>query len=271
MLDIPTPPQPQVSAAITLVAAGGLIVAGAALLVWGRLLSRPFLALSGTLAGAMLAESLGRQFGLRPAAAGVLAIVGFAVIGALAARLVWAIAGGAIVAAIAMAVLLSHSLQVLPSASQPAFGSADTLTHWTEACWRYAQEGLTGVWADRSVLILWTSCLAGGVPMVALLLLPRLARIIMTALTGAVAVVAGMLLAVGRLSASVWPSTWGGYTTYGVIALVLLACSAVFQYHSDLTAKRAEMEARKKKAQAAKAADKNGHGQKFTSNSTRKG
>lgn len=257
MLDIPAPPQPQLAAAMTFAVAGVVVVVvGGLLLVWGRLLSRAFLALTGAGVGALLAESLGRQFHLTTEAAGLLAIMGLAIVGALAARFIWAIAGGAIIAAVAVFVLLSYSLPALPAASQPAFGVSDNPEQWLRECWRFAQQGLIALWDKNSAQVLWTLCLAGGLPLATLLLAPRLGKIFMTALTGAVAVVVGLLLAVSHFTNLAWPKNWSGYTVYGVVALVLLVFSMVLQFCGEVAAWRAEKQKKEKEKEQQAAAAK---------------
>ena len=92
MLTITPPPPPQLAMAPTLgIAALGVIVGGA-LVLWGRVLNRSFLAAVGAAAGVVLADRLARQFGL-PA---------FIVvdIGGQTFPIVWAIVGAAILSAI---------------------------------------------------------------------------------------------------------------------------------------------------------------------------
>jgi hypothetical protein len=255
VLNIPPLPPPQLTATTAWGLAGLLVLLGGLLLLWGRVLSRPFLSALGAAAGTILAGSLARQFGLPIVVADVVAILGLAVLGAVTARILWALAGGAFFGLAALGILLSRLLETLPPTSQPAFaeGTAGDLQGWFAACGRFLMDGVGSVWPDHYATVLWTICLGGGVPLVMLLLLPRLGKIFMTALIGAVGIVGGLMLAVSRLDGLAWPATWSGYMIHAGGCVVLLTFSLVFQYCGVVAAQRAEKE---KKAKAAEAEEK---------------
>jgi hypothetical protein len=212
------------------------------MLLWGRILSRPFLGVAGAAVGTMLADSLARQFGLSLTAAAMISILGLALAAAVAARLVWALAGGAFFGLIAVWVMLSGMLPNLPATSQPAFDTqtAGNWAGWFLACWQVLVAGVSVLWADHYVTILWTICMGGGVPLVILLLLPRLGRIFMTGLVGAVSIAGGMLLAVSRFSRAGWPTAWPAYMTYAGIGAALLTFAIAFQTSGEVAAQRAK-------------------------------
>ncbi len=245
MLNIVSPPPPQWSVAAAWAIPGLCVVLGGALLFWGRVLNRSFLAAVGAGAGVVLAEPLARRLGLPAAGVGVVAILGLAVFGAVAARIVWAVAGGALVGLVALGVVLSGTLEALPATSRPAFetAAATDLQSWVLQGRRFLVEAVGAVWLEHSGAILWALCLGGGVPVVILLLLPRLGRILMTALVGSVGLVGGLLLGVSRVHSAVWPARWSGYILYAGIALVLLMFSLVYQYCGDVAARQARKQA----------------------------
>ncbi len=258
MLNIPPPPPLQLPSTTAWGLAGLLVILGALLLLWGRVLSRPFLSALGAAAGTLLAGALARQFGLPVVAADVVAILGLAILGAVAARILWALAGGAFFGLLALGVLMSRTLESLPATSQPAFDekAAADIQGWLLACKQFFSDGAGTLWANNSATVLWTICLGGGVPLVVLLLLPRLGKIFMTALIGAVGIVGGLMLAVSRLDGSAWPATWSGYVLQAGGCGVLLIFSLVFQYCGDVAAQKAEKEKKAKAEAEEKAAAK---------------
>ena len=241
MLDITPPPPPPLTTPLALGLAGVAVVLGGLMLLWGRVLSRTFLGIVGAGVGTLLADSLARQFGLPLVAAAMIAILGLALLAAVAARLIWALAGGAFFGLIAVWVFLSNRLPNLAPTSQPVFDTqtAADWAGWFLACWRVLVAGVNVLWADHSITILWTICLGGGVPLVILLLLPRLGRIFMTGLIGAVSIAGGMLLAVSRFSRAGWPAAWPAYLTYVGIAAAMLTFAIAFQTSGEVAAQRA--------------------------------
>jgi hypothetical protein len=238
------------------------IVLGPLLILWGRVLSRPVLALAGVGIGLVLAPSLARQFGIDPTLAAVLVAVIFAAVGAVAARLIWALTGGALVATVALWTLLAYCLAALPPKEQPLFPKGlDTLEPWLIACWHFGLAGLRALWTVHSERILWTLCLGGGLPLVVLLLLPRFGKIFMTALLGSLLLTGGFLLAATSLRRAIWPSAWSDYLLYGGIILAMMMFSLVFQYIGAVTAA---------KAKAAKDKEQAGQGAKKPSESAKK-
>ncbi|MCJ7543529.1 MAG: hypothetical protein MUP47_03015 [Phycisphaerae bacterium] len=249
MLNITPPPPPQLAMAPTLGIAAVGVVLGGALVLWGRVLNRSFLAAVGAAAGVVLADRLARQFGLPVVVVGVVVILSLAALAAIAARIIWPLAGGALFGLVALGVLLSSRLEALPPASQPTFQAATVVDFpsWLIECRRFLVEGVGAVWPEHSVAVLWVLCLGGGVPLVALLLLPRLGKIFMTGLIGSVGVVGGILLAVSRAHRASWPTHWSGYLVWGGAVLVLLVISLVYQYCGDVAARQAR-KARQDKA-----------------------
>lgn len=245
MLNIAPPPPTLLPALLTFGVAGLSMALGGALVLWGRVLSRSFLAAAGAAAGVLLAESLARRFNLPIMIVSVVAILGFAVIGAIAARIVWAAAGGAVFGLAALTIMLGATMEGLPAASQPASVPATDIgpRDWIAQSSQYVFQAATAAWAGDRTRVLWTICLGGGVPLVMLLLLPRVGRIFMTALIGSVALSGGVLLTVSGLSGTVWPTAWAGYRIWLGMGLVVLVFSLVFQYCGDIAARRAAKQA----------------------------
>jgi hypothetical protein len=268
VLTIAPPPPPQLATVPAWGIVAGCLLLGAALLLWGRVLHRSFLAVVGAVAGILAADALAATVGLPVVVVGLIAILVLAAVGAVAARIVWALAGGAVFGAGALTVLLSNMLGHVAATSRPSFqaSAAESLRAWAVECGRYAAAGVTALWPEHRAAVLWTLCLGGGVPLVTLLLLPRLGKIFMTALLGSAGLVGGGLLAVSRVRTTVWPTRWSEYTLYAVVWVVLLVFSLVYQYCSDV----AERHARKvAEAKAAAEADAQGGARRSASHGRR--
>jgi hypothetical protein len=227
---------------------------GVVLLLWGRVLSRPFLGLAGGVVGAVLSSSLAKQFNIHPLLAAALAVVVFGAIGAITDRLIWALAGGSMFAFVGVWILLVTCLPLLAAKEQPPPPvNLSTFQIWAEGWWRFAMAGLVATWKDHSDKVLWTLCLSGGLPLATMLMLPRFGRIFMTSMAGTVGIVGGLLLVAARLRSSLWPADWAGYAVPGAVAVALMMFSMVFQYlGAAAEAARAEGEKKEKKDKDAK-------------------
>jgi hypothetical protein len=250
VLSIPPPPPPQIAGPIAWAVVVVAAVLGGAMLLWGRVLHRSVLAVAGAVAGILAAEALAQQFHMPVVAMGVVAILVLATVGAVAARIVWALAGGAVFGAAGVTILLSQMLTRLAAASQPAFQaeSAEGLRAWAVEAARYVSTGVEALWPEHRAAVLWTLCLAGGVPLVTLLLAPRIGKIFMTALLGSAGLVGGLLLAVRLVRDDLWPTRWSGYLLCAVAGLVLLVFSLVYQYCTDVAERHARQAAEERAA-----------------------
>lgn len=240
------------------------VVVGVLMLFWGRVLSRYFCALVGAVTGLAISSSLARQFGIDPILAGVLAAVIFAAAGAVTARLIWAMAGGSLCAAIGVLILLANSIHLIPAKDQPAVLTTEdfiSIQTWFIACWNYVLACLTALWKEHSEKILWTLIFTGGATLAVLLLLPRFGKLFMTALVGALGIVAGLLTIAASLRQSIWPASWDGFVVYLLIAAALLMFSTAFQYVGEIRAEARAEKARKEK-QAKEKGAKAGNGKK---------
>jgi hypothetical protein len=248
MLNISPPLSPQLNALTVCALSAGGVALGAAMLLWGRILSRPFLALVGVATAIAFAGSLSQQFSVTPLVAATVAAVAFAAVGAVTARILWALAAGAVFGAAAILAMLAHmTAPAAATAAQPtsAPGHAPFVA-WLADCWNYCGAALGEAWKDRSATVLWTLCLGGGGPLTVALLLPRLGKIFMTSLLGAVCVVGGVLLAVVKIQESLWPATWWGYALPLTAVAVLLMFGIVYQFCGAILEERAKQDKKAK-------------------------
>ncbi len=241
MLNISPPFPPQLDALAVCAFSAGGVALGAAMLLWGRILSRPFLALVGVATAIAFAVPLSQQFPITPLVAAIVAAVVFAAVGAVTARILWALAAGAIFGAVAILAMLARMSAPAAAASQPASAPGlAPLVAWLADGWVYCVAALGEAWKDHSATVLWTLCLGGGAPLTVALLLPRMGKIFMTSLLGAVCIVAGVLLAVAKIQVSLWPATWWDYALPAIAVAVLLMFGIVYQFCGAILDERAK-------------------------------
>ena len=249
MLNIPAPPQPQLDALAVCMLAAGSVGVGAVLLLWGRILSRPFLAMIGVAVAVAAAGPLSQQFSVSPTVAGLVAAAVLALVAAITARLIWALAAGAVFGASAIIAMLVNMpapagglLDFAPV--DPGFGA------WLTACWNAVGTALAAAWKDRSQTVLWAVCLGGGIPLTVALLLPKLGKIVMTSLLAVAAIIGGVFLVVTQIRSSLWPREWLGYGVPIVAAAVLLMFGIIYQFCAEVLADRAKKAEKTDKAKA---------------------
>ena len=125
MLAIPYPPQPQLSPAIGIVLGIGLLIVGALLLLWGRLLARAFLVVCGAVSGAALAPAVADQLQVNESLVGLGMIVIFGIVGLLAARVVFAALLAGMTGSAAVLWVLARALAALGPEDRPSFQPLD--------------------------------------------------------------------------------------------------------------------------------------------------
>jgi hypothetical protein len=170
----------------------GAILVGALLLVFGRMVHRGVLAVAGiglgVLLGPMVAASVGVDVLIaRVAMAGVLGTLG--VVGA---RLMWVLGLTALAVSLTGAGVVLYHMQWVPLSDLPEFRSdlAETWPGFLLATWHYLH-GIGLQVYHRNAMVLGSSAVAVGVAAgVVGLLLPTCCTVFMTALLGALVVIA---------------------------------------------------------------------------------
>jgi len=217
----------------------GLLV-GLVLLLAGRLVDRAVLALAGGCVGGALAGPLARSWGVNWMFLAIPAAVLLAVAFALSGRVLWALAAAALFACLAALVAavaywpwlaspMATTTQSTQPYTQPAPGS------WCQSAGELVHQTLGALWKQQPGVMIWTLCLGGGLPLAAAVLLPRLARIVMTAVLGAVATVAGAMLMLAPVHPRAWPDRWALVGLWVMLAVVLMMAGIVHQYYRALS------------------------------------
>jgi len=244
MLSIPPPPVPSLEVGVAYLAGGIALGCGLVLLLAGRLVDRVLLALVGAAIGAAIAGPLAASWGVNWMVVAVTAAVVLAVVFVLSSRVLWALAAGAmfaclgtLVAAVAYWPGLELAAASQPAASQAAAASqpADALAAWAQSCADLSHRTVLALWDQRFLAMIWTLVLAGGMPLVTAIMLPRLARIVMTALLGALALVGGAVLVLTPSHIILWPDRWALVALWGLLAVVLMIAGTIHQYYRALS------------------------------------
>jgi len=238
------PPPLAIDPMVAYVLAGAGVLLGVALLFWGRVLGRTFLMFCGAGAGATLVGPLATSAGISPMlvriAAGVLA----GIVCLIAAPVIWALLAACAASIGALWALLSFHQPTSWPQDQTA---PESLAGFLATLGRVVWDGATDLWGLRPLLVGGSLGLAVAAPLVLGMLLRRLCKIVMTTLTGAAMLMAGLVLATTTHRPDMADSLWSrGHwiaLVVGVLALFGIACQ--YRRAIKLGREKAEHEAQK--------------------------
>lgn len=250
---IPLPPRPEFGeAAMMYAAAGGAILVGSVVLLWGRHLHRALLMAIGAGAGFLLAEPLALQLGTGLHLTAAAAMLTSAIVALVLARLIWPLLAVAIYVGIATLMLKGH-YGPIPWPDTP------TLPDWLLALQAVAIPDAS-VWQEHLRQTLLVLAPAAIFILVLGLLLGRIMVILMTSLVGALTVTGGIALAVLQRKPELWPADWNALLIPAAIAGGLAALGLIGQVRGLLgdiaRQKKAAEEEQKDETQSARSADK---------------
>lgn len=237
MFQIPAPLPPDMPEATAYVLGGALVVAGAALLTWGRHIGRPLIMVAAGLAGYFLA-ALPVTHSLPPIAKQLLFILAMLAMGFVFERLFWGAIAAGFLAAIAAVVKMHLTIgPVDPGRSKPIDQFATFL--WlgpvhnpageiSKESWPGFQNVFPTSWEAANAYPLVPAMVLGLLILLVAIFRPKWIRIVMVSLIGAVVVTAGLTLVVCRMLPGYWTELWaripwvlagaGGFAVLGMIA-----------------------------------------------------
>jgi MFS family permease len=258
LFNIPAPPLPLLSDVVVACTAAVCLFVGAAILLWGWVLSRWFLGAAGMAVGLLIAMPLSdRLGGVDPNLARIGAAALLGLLALLLARPVWALLAAALLGLVAEGVVLARVMNDIPADQQPAFQAADTtFAAWALALGEFAMRGLQTLWIHKMPLVLIGIVPAALLALVLALLRARLARILMTSLLGALAMVAGPLLAGAHLRPALWDRAWGLWYVLAAVGGLLMIIGLAFQCRLAMEADKKEKERLAKEAEKDKEKEK---------------
>lgn len=229
-MQIPLPLLPEIESAYGwLIGAGGLVV-GAALLLWGSKLSRLITAIAGAGGGLAVAQQVIDRSDMDPLAVRIGIACGCAIFGFILARLIWAILLATLAAGVAGVIVLWRYLPEVEQKAQPVFKSTINAQQWAAESVQYSQASGEAMLDFNFAALLLVMIPAFMLPLIMFLLLPRLGKILATAIAGGVAIIAGLVLAGSTARESLWPSEWQSWAIVGAIAGGLTLVGIVLQY-----------------------------------------
>lgn len=238
MIDVSIPPHPELARSAAYAVAVVCVVVGIMLSGWGRIWSRPLTAAIGVGVGLLLAGPVAARIEVdllfaQVALASVLGVLGF-----VAAPVFWSLLAASIFVSVAVWLLAADYLA--ETGTRVAMDSSADMGRWVHALGGVAGELWSELWSGRRAVTVMVVVPSGAVPLLIGLWRPRLVTITMTALTGPLVVVAGVLIAVTQSDPTRWPASWSGLRGPLIVAGALALCCVAFQYGRIMTAARKE-------------------------------
>jgi hypothetical protein len=261
---VPLPPLEQLPPWALWSGAGGSVVVGAVLLLYGRVVGRAAMALAGAGAGYAAGTWAAPHVQLPPVAVQASAAAAGGILCLLAARLLWALLAAALFGGVAAALVVARFLNQPAAPANKALRfdpNVAGLAAYGQEAQRFAGQTVKTTWDHTATAMLVGLLLGAGVPLLVCLVRPRLGKIFMTALLAALLIVGGGATA-ACLAAPALPEVlrahW--YAPAGAAGGLLLF-GLIWQYRAafaaDRSAKGREAEPRKKgKSKGAAAAEK---------------
>ena len=235
LLDIPFPPQPSTSPPI-IAAAVGVVVVSAVLLLWGHRLGRLLGALVGAALGVLLGPTAALWVGADPLVVQIIFAVLLAVAGALAYQLFWALVGALALSSVAALWTLSHYIAKVPADAQPKFKAlvADSVLGWLAGIPLYLLEVAKAVWENEAFAAALIVGVALGLALVAALLRVRFTTVVVTAILGALGLLAGGSTLALAARPDLWQILWDAWLYYLLAGVVLVVLGTALQYRGIL-------------------------------------
>lgn len=223
MEGVPVPPAPQLGAVTAYSLAGGSVLAGLVITFFGCRLHYLLAAAIGAGAGFALAPLIQPHVEINPTYVQIAVVVITAAVLAIAARVTWAVAAGALGAAVAATVLLlSQAAKIPVEASLPAWWQNVPPTV-------FDIEAIKWMWQQQQGLVLLVMFPATVLPLLLGVFFNRAVMVLMAALIGATATVAGLVVGLAQIKARLWPQNWMDVAVLGLAVVVITLIGAVCQ------------------------------------------
>ncbi len=217
-------------------AVGGILAMGAlgglVLLLWGRRVGRVLLMLAGAVAGVFLGSYVAPMLGVNTLAVQAAGAVSIALLCFVLARLIWAAVAAAICLFAAGYILILHFL-FDPRQLVTELLPGRTVAQYTNEVVLYVRPAIEKLWGQNAAVLLLAGGLAITIPIVLMLVRPRLLTILTTSLLGTAALV-GSLATLTAWGVPSWraPMQEYWYVVGGVAAAVCLTGMVVQYLHA---------------------------------------
>ncbi len=248
-----TPPVLGLDTNLALAIAGGMVLVGLAMLLWGRKVHWAFVILAGAGAGVLfLTPVVQKCTGLELRPAQIMAGISAGLVAGFGAQFVWAFLAGAtciLLAVIGALVYFHPSLpaqleSVLPKAGTPA-------EQWGLAMGNAIQIAVSEAWKKNWSLVLMITGIPGVLGIVLGIVRSKATIIVLTPLLGAALAVCGALVAAEAQKSSLWTSAWADPVIPGAIVGGLMLAGFVVQCMGAAKQARAAKAAQEKAQQQA--------------------
>lgn len=247
------PPVLGLNTNIALAVAGGLILLGLLMLLWGRKIHVGFIILAAAGAGVLFLSPVVQRFtGLEQRPAQIIAGVSAGLVAGFGYQFVWALAAGAALVLASAVGALAYFHPDIPSQVEAMLPKAGTAAEpWALAMGNVFQLALSEAWKNNWGMMLLIACVPGLLGIVAGVLRTKATVIVLTPLLGALLAVGGALVAAEAQKSSLWTTAWSNPVVPGAVAGGLMLGGLVVQSIGRLKQLRAARAAEEKAQQQA--------------------
>lgn len=222
---IPMPLAPQLGGLTAYGLAIGAVLVGLAITFFGCRLHYLLAAAVGAGVGFALAPVVQGHVDINPTIVQVGVVIVTAAVLALAGRVTWAVAAGAVGAAVGATVLLVNQVANIPEAA-----SVSLTAWWQSVAPAVFDKGtIERMWEQQEGLVLLVMFPATVLPLLLGVFFNRVVVVLMTALIGAVVTVAGLVVGLAQLQARLWPEDWTDVGVLAIAAGVIMLIGAICQ------------------------------------------
>lgn len=204
-------------------------VLGLVLLLWGRRVGRFLLMLAGGVGGVFLGMYAAPKLGVNVLAGQVSACIAAALLCFVLARLIWAALAIAMTAFAAGYILFLHFL-FDPRQLVSDVAPGRTLAEYANEVVLYLGPNIEKLWQQNMAVVLLAGGLVVTIPIVLMLLRPRLLTILTTALVGTAALIGSLVTLTAWGAPASQPVMQENWHVLGGLAVVVFVTGVAVQY-----------------------------------------
>lgn len=225
MQGIPIPPAPQLGAVTAYSLAAGSVLAGLVITFFGCRLHYLLAAAIGAGAGFALAPVIQPHVEINLTYVQIAVVPITAVVLAIAARVTWAVAAGALGAAVAATVLLLSQAAKIPEEASQSLAA----WWWGVAPAVFDMGTLERIWQQQQGLVLLVMFPATVLPLLLGVFFNKAVIVLMAALIGATATITGLVVGLAQIKGTLWPQSWMDVAVLALAAAVITLIGAICQ------------------------------------------
>lgn len=233
--------------------AGGMVLGGLVLLLWGRKIHWAFVIAASAGAGVLFLTPVVQKItGLESRPCQIIAGISAGLVAGFGAQFVWAFLAGAVCILLTVIAALVYFHPELPAQVESVLPKAGTpIDQWSLAMGNAIQIAISEAWKKSMGIVLMATGIPGVLGIVIGILRSKATIIVLTPLLGAVMAVCGALVAAEAQKSSLWTSAWTNPILPAAIAGGLMLGGLVVQCLGRAKQIRAAKAAEEKAAQQA--------------------